>query len=75
MHPRRRPDERLRRLCFGDGGGVPPAGEGVDRDEAEEEPDAVAVAGLRDDPLVARRLNPNISPDKKLVSGRRPPDG
>lgn len=67
-------DERLRRLCFGDGG-VPPAGEGADRDEAEEEGDAIVVGGLRYDALVARRLNPNIAPDSELVSGRRPPDG
>ncbi len=64
--------ERLRRLCFG-GDAVPPAGEGVDRDEAEGKGDAVVVDGLHYRPLVARRLNPNIVPDSRMVPNRRPP--
>ena len=67
-------EERLRRLCFG-GDPVPPAGEGVARDETEEEGDPIAVGGLHYDALLARILNPNITPDSELVSGRRPPEG
>lgn len=54
---------------------MPPQGEGVDRDEAEEAEDVIVVDGLRYDPLIARRLNPNIGPDSKMLSGRRPPAG
>lgn len=67
-------EQRLRRLCFGDEA-VPPPGEGVDRDEAEEANDTIVLDGMRYDPLIARRLNPNIAPDEELVSGRRPPAG
>lgn len=67
-------EERLRRLCFGNEA-VPPAGEGVDRSEAEEEGDSIVVGGLRYDPVLARRLNPDIAGDQALVSGRAPPEG
>ena len=72
------PDEagesELRRLCFGPDG-TAPDGEGVDRDEAQDEEEPIVVDGLRYDPLIARRLNPNIVPDKTFVSGRSPPTG
>lgn len=67
-------ERRLRRLCFGDEA-VPPPGEGVDRDEAEEEGDTIVLDGIRYAVVLARRLNPNIVPDRQLVSGRRPPPG
>lgn len=38
--------ERLRRLCFDDDDGIPPAGEGIDRDEAEEAEESIVVGGL-----------------------------
>ena len=68
-------DERLQRLCFSGDGGVPPPGEGVDRDEAQEQERPVVVDGLHYDPALARRLNPNIRPDEALLSGRRASDG
>ncbi|MDQ3676613.1 MAG: hypothetical protein M3401_07390 [Actinomycetota bacterium] len=68
-------DERLRSLCFSDGGANPPPGAGVDRDEAAEEERPVVVGGLRYDPQIARRLNPHILPDRQLLSGRRPDRG
>ena len=69
-------DAQLRRLCFGPGPtAIAPRGEGVDRDEAQDEEEPIVVGGLHYDPLIARRLNPNIAPDKALVSGRAPPDG
>lgn len=69
-------EPRLRRICFGPGRSpVPPAGEGVDRDEAQPEEKPIVVGGLHYDPLIARRLNPNIAPDEALVSGRTPPAG
>lgn len=68
-------DERLRRLCFDDDGGVRPRGEGVDRDEAEEAADSILVGGLRYDAVLARILNPHIRPDRQLVSGQRPDEG
>lgn len=68
-------DARLRRTCFGDRSSVPPSGEGVDRDEAQDEEDPIVVGGLHYDPQIARRLNPRIAPDKAMVSGRVPPAG
>lgn len=68
-------EARLRELCFDPEQGVPPAGEGVDRDEAEGEERPVVVDGLRYDPLVARRLNPRIEPDSEILSGRLPGEG
>lgn len=56
-------------------GAVPPPGEGVDRDEAQDHEEPIVVGGLHYDPLLARRLNPNIAPDEALVSGRAPPEG
>ena len=71
---RRSDDPQLRRACFG-GAAVPPEGEGVDRDEAQDEEEPIVVDGLHYDPLIARRLNPKIAPDKALVSGLAPPGG
>ena len=67
-------DPRLRRACFG-GAATPPAGAGVDRDAAQDEEEPIVVDGLHYDPLIARRLNPNIVPDRALVSGLAPPEG
>lgn len=67
-------EQRLRRLCFGEDP-VPPPTAGVDREQAEEGEDPIMVDGIAYDPLIARRLNPNIAPDAQLVSGRRPPAG
>lgn len=64
----------LRRVCFGEPAAVPP-GEGVDRDEAQDEEEPIVVGGLHYDPLIARRLNPRTVPDEELVSGRAPPAG
>ena len=33
------------------------------------------MGGLHYSALLARRLNPNIAPDKAMLSGRRPPEG
>jgi hypothetical protein len=66
---------RLRRICADDQGAVPPPGEGVDRDEAQDEEDPVVVGGLHYDPQIARRLNPKIAPDRAMLSGRTPPPG
>lgn len=69
-------EPRLRRICFGPARSpISPAGEGVDRDEAQHEEEPIVVGGLHYDPLIARRLNPNIAPDEALVSGRAPPKG
>ena len=68
-------DPQLRDVCFGSDRAVPPPGEGVDRDEAQDEEEPIVVGGLHYDPLIARRLNPNIAPDEALLSGRTPPDG
>ena len=68
-------DAELREICFGEPAAVPPPGEGVDRDEAQDEEEPIVVDGLHYDPLIARRLNPRIVPDKELVSGRAPPAG
>ncbi len=68
-------EQRLRRLCFAGEGGVPPKGEGVDRDEAQAEERPVVVDGLRYDPLIARRLNPYVRPDSEILSGRQPSKG
>jgi hypothetical protein len=67
-------DDRLRRLCFSSDGGIPPAGEGVERGEAAGTERPIVVDGLRYDPSIARRLNPHIEPDSALLSGRRPSD-
>lgn len=67
-------DPPLRRACFGPAA-APPAGEGVDRSEAQDEEEPVVVDGLHYDPLIARRLNPDIAPDRALVSGLEPPAG
>ena len=67
-------EPQLRRLCV-TRAGIPPPGEGVDRDEAQDEGEPVVVGGLHYDPLLARRLNPNIAPDKAMLSGRKPPEG
>ena len=67
--------QRLRRLCFSADGGVPPEGEGVDRDEAAASERPVVVDGLRYEPVIARRLNHHIEPDSELLSGRAPSDG
>ena len=72
---RRGPDDApLRRACFGSSA-VPPAAEGVDRSEAQDEEEPIVVDGLHYDPLIARRLNPHIAPDRALVSGLKPPKG
>lgn len=68
-------EPRLRTLCFDGRDGVPPAGEGVDRGEAESEERSIVVAGLRYDVLTARRLNPNVRPASAILSGRKPPAG
>ena len=68
-------DPGLRRICFAEPAAVPPPGEGVDRDEAQDEEEPIVVGGLHYDPLIARRLNPRIVPDMELVSGREPPAG
>lgn len=68
-------DAELRRICFAEPAAVPPPGEGVDGDEAQDEEEPIVVDGLHYDPLIARRLNPQIVPDKELVSGRAPPAG
>lgn len=68
-------DAELREVCFGESKAVPPPGEGVDRDEAQDEEEPIVVDGLHYDPLIARRLNPRIAPDEELVSGRAPPAG
>lgn len=68
-------DAGLRRVCFGPGPAPGEPAEGVDRDEAQDEEEPIVVEGLHYDPLLARRLNPNIAPDKSLVSGRAPPPG
>ncbi len=68
-------DARLRRICAGEPRSVPPPGEGVDRDEAQDEQEAIVVGGLRYDAQIARRLNPNIAPDRAMLSGRAPPAG
>lgn len=65
----------LRRICFGEPAAVPPRGEGVDRDEAQDEEEPIVVDGLRYDPLIARRLNSRIVPDEEFASGRTPPAG
>lgn len=67
-------DPLLRRACFGPAE-VPPEAEGVDRSEAQDEEEPIVVEGLHYDPLVARRLNPDIAPDRALVSGLEPPAG
>jgi len=69
-----RGEPQLRWLCV-TRAGIPPQGEGVDRDEAQEQGEPVVVGGLHYDPRLARRLNPNIAPDKAMLSGRRPPAG
>ena len=71
---RRADDPPLRRACFGPAT-VPPEGEGVDRSEAQDEEEPIVVDGLHYDPLLARRLNPDIAPDRALVSRREPPAG
>jgi hypothetical protein len=74
--PRGGGDPRLRRICFGPGAaGVPPAGEGVDRDEAQDEEEPIVVGGLHYGSLLARRMNPRIAPDEAMLAGRLPPDG
>ena len=67
-------DPPLRRACFGPTA-VPPKAEGVDRSEAQDEEEPIVVEGLHYDPLIARRLNPDIAPDRALVSGLEPPAG
>lgn len=67
-------DPPLLRACFGPAA-VPPEAEGVDRSEAQDEEEPIVVEGLHYDPLIARRLNPDIAPDRALVSGREPPEG
>ena len=52
--------------------GRPPAGRGVDRDEAQDQGEPVVVGGLHYNALLARRLNPSIAPDKAMLSGRKP---
>ncbi len=68
-------DARLRRICTDDKEAVPPPGEGVDRDEAQDEKAPIVVGGLHYDPQIARRLNPKIALDKAMLSGRTPPPG
>jgi hypothetical protein len=68
-------DPQLQRVCFGTASTPAPEGVGVDRDEAQDEEEPVVVGGLHYDPTIARRLNPNIAPDRALVSGRTPPEG
>lgn len=68
-------EAELRDVCFDAPSGAGPEGEGVDRDEAQAEEEAIVVDGLRYDVQVARRLNPSIAPDEALVSGRAPPQG
>ena len=65
-------DPPLRRACFGPAA-APPEGEGVDRSEAQDEEEPIVVDGLHYDPLIARRLNPDIALDRALVSGLEPP--
>jgi len=67
-------EPQLRRRCV-TRVGIPPQGEGVDRDEAQDQGEPVVVGGLHYNALLARRLNPNIAPDKAMLSGRRPPEG
>jgi hypothetical protein len=67
-------DPPLRRACFGPAA-APPEAEGVDRSEAQDEEEPIVVDGLHYDPLIARRLNPDIAPDRALVSGLEPPEG
>ena len=66
-------DPPLRRACFGPAA-APPAGAGVDRSEAQDEEEPIVVKGLHYDPLIARRLNPDIAPDRAFVSGLEPPE-
>lgn len=65
-------DPPLRRACFGPAA-ASPGGEGVDRSEAQDEEEPIVVDGLHYDPLIARRLNPDIALDRALVSGLEPP--
>ena len=67
-------DPALRSLCFGDEGGVPPAGEGTDTDELAPIGASVQVGGVRYDVTIARQLNPRIEPDEELVEGYTPGD-
>lgn len=52
--------------------GVPPAGEGVDPEEAAHAGAAIHLDGLAYTPQITRQLNPNLKPDRALVGGRGP---
>jgi len=67
-------EPQLRRRCV-TRAPIPPQGDGVDRDEAQDQGEPVVVGGLHYNALLARRLNPNIAPDKAMLSGRKPPEG
>lgn len=50
--------------------GVPPPGEGVDRDEAAPVGATIHLDGLAYTPQITRQLNSRIRPDQALVGGR-----
>ncbi|MDQ3851038.1 MAG: hypothetical protein M3296_10560 [Actinomycetota bacterium] len=51
--------------------GVPPPGEGVDRDEAAPIGATIDLAGIAYTPQITQQLNSHIAPDRELVGGRR----
>lgn len=71
----RTPDALVRR-CFDPGQAPPPpAGTGADRGETAPEGSTVRLGGIGYRVVLARRLNPALSPDRALVGPRRAAPG